>query len=132
MIVLDASAALARVLPSQRTPAAVDFFAFAPKKFIAPRIFHWEFPNTLLRFERKGALTQDEADGAIAIWFSILDIRDTLSPLPLMSLARTERLSPFDAAYLHLAVQAGASIASRDQALLEAAGRRGIHVHDLR
>ncbi len=132
MIVLDASAAIARVLPSQKTSAAVDFFALAPQRFIAPRIFHWEFPNTLLRFERKGALTLEETDGAIAAWFSILDIRDTLSPLSLISLARTERLSPFDAAYLHLATQVGASIASRDQALLEAAHRRGVPVHDLR
>lgn len=132
MIVLDASAAIARVLPSQKTPAAADFFALAPQRFIAPRIFHWEFPNTLLRFERKGALTLEETDGAIAAWFSILDIRDTLSPLSLISLARTERLSPFDAAYLHLATQVGASIASRDQALLEAAHRRGVPVHDLR
>lgn len=132
MIVLDASAAIARVLPSQKTSAAVDFFALAPQRFIAPRIFHWEFPNTLLRFERKGALTLEETDGAIAAWFSILDIRDTLSPLSLLSLARTERLSPFDAAYLHLATQVGASIASRDQALLEAAHRRGVPVHDLR
>jgi predicted nucleic acid-binding protein len=132
LIVLDASAAIARVLPSQKTSAAVDFFALAPQRFIAPRIFHWEFPNTLLRFERKGALTLEETDGAIAAWFSILDIRDTLSPLSLISLARTERLSPFDAAYLHLATQVGASIASRDQALLEAAHRRGVPVHDLR
>lgn len=132
MIVLDTSAAIARVLPSQKTSAAADFFASTPQNFIAPRIFQWEFPNALLRFERNGALTHAEADRAIAIWLSIVEMRDTLSPLSLTTQARAERLSLFDAAYLHLAASEGAHLASRDTALLEAARRRGLTVHDLR
>jgi predicted nucleic acid-binding protein len=50
----------------------------------------------------------------------------------LIALARPERLSLFDAAYLDLALREGVAIASRDSPLIEAAGRRGLEVNDLR
>ena len=132
MIIVDASAALSQVLPGQKTQAADDFFSQTTGPFGAPDVFVWEFINNLLRAERIGALKIAEADAAASDWLQTVEVTAGGETLNLIGLSRSERLSLFDAAYLHLAEQRGASIASRDTALLEPARRRGLAVHDLR
>lgn len=136
MIVLDASAALAGVLPKQSTPASQAFFDSTPATFVAPAIFAFEVLNALLRAERRGLLTAQAVDEAVVQIGDAAELRAWIaSPadwVRLFALAREEALSLFDAAYLDLALREGAALASRDAALLEAAGRRGLEIHDLR
>lgn len=136
MIVLDASAALAFALPSQSNQTADAFFARRPLPLmIAPAVFRLEVNNALLKFERGGAL---KAEAATRVWDALrgmvaisamADVEQRFDAL--MALARAERLSLFDAAYLDLAITEAAALASRDGPLLEAALRRGLAVEDL-
>jgi predicted nucleic acid-binding protein len=137
MIVLDASALVARVVPSQATAAADAFFAASPlPELIAPAIFSCEVRSALLRAERAGFADREGVNARI----TMIDVLVKVSAFPagpaafagLVALARAERLSLFDASYLDLALRERASIASRDGPLLGAAARRGLAIHDLR
>ncbi len=128
LVVVDASACLSWVLMSQRTVAATSFLRAADDKdFAAPFVFQWETQNVLLRLLRKGSLTEPEYEAAANaiddydIAFGEPFASDRLEPL-----ARRERLSLFDAAYLALALEGDAELASRDQDLLSAAARHGL------
>jgi predicted nucleic acid-binding protein len=136
MIVVDASAALATVLDSQATPAADAFFAGDLPELIAPAIFAFEMRNALLRAERRGLTDADIVDEASVELSALIECRPwnarPADLVRLMALARRENLSLFDAAYLDLAEQEKAAIASRDASLLEAARRRSLTVYDLR
>jgi predicted nucleic acid-binding protein len=136
MIVLDASGALAIVLASQTTPASEAFFSRPLQELIAPAIFAFEVRNALLRAERRGLTGPDLVDLANERLGALVELRAWSSRshdlARLVSLARREGLSLFDAAYLELAEHESAAIASRDGPLLEAAERRGVQTHDLR
>lgn len=137
MIVLDASAALALVLPSQRTSAAIALLTGpAAGAFVVPACFAWENRGVLLRAERAGRLTAVDVDQALAMLDSLAERRswdDTPTALSrLIALSRAEALSLFDAAYLELAIREAADLATRDASLLLAARKRGLTAHDLR
>ena len=134
MIVLDASAALARLLPSQSTPASLAFFSTELPHLIAPAIFEFEARNALLRAERRGFAYPDVVDEASEQLALMVELQPwaTGNTARLLNLARREILSLFDAAYLDLARVEGAALASRDGPLLAAAARLGVPTHDLR
>lgn len=134
-IVLDASAALAWLLPSQATPLANALLSQANQMdFQAPSIFDWEVRNALLTFERRRGLTAKDYDDALLFH---VDLNVKLhAPAMVMSelgmLARMKRLSLFDASYLALALDQGWPLASRDDALLMAASEAGVECFDMR
>lgn len=134
-VVLDASAALAWILPTQATPAAAALLDQSNDLiFEAPDIFAWEVRNVLLALDRRGVLAAGEYDEALAIYH---DLVVRLSPPVfeldrLAVLARAARLSLFDAAYFALALDRGWPLASRDAALLSAARAAGVECFDLR
>ena len=133
LVVIDASACLSWVLTSQRTDAAMSFLGAADDKdFTAPFVFQWETQNVLLRLLRKRSLTDPEYELAIS---NLSDYDVAIGePFPaglLEPLARSEQLSLFDAAYLALALEQDAEIASRDTDLLSAAARHGLITWDL-
>jgi len=136
MIVVDASAALAMLLASQMTAAADEFFAHEQPPLIAPAIFAFEVRNALLRAERRGMTDPDLVDEGSAELAALVETRSWSGRIAefvrLIALARRENLSLFDAAYLDLAQQEAAAIATRDSSLIEAAKRCGLAVHDLR
>lgn len=130
--IVDASAVLAWLLPSQATAASR---AFQPRirriVLEAPLVFEWEVQNVLLRVvgrpSRSGlyeaALEQlVELDVALGAMFP---------PTAVMALARAEGLSLFDACYLDRALRRDVPLISRDKALVTAALGRGVTVHDL-
>jgi predicted nucleic acid-binding protein len=90
----------------------------------------------MLRWERSGWLDAARAKAAWAKLATLVEIEPASSldsaADEALALARVERLSLFDAFYLDLAMRLGATLASRDAALLAAAGRRGVPVEDLR
>jgi len=132
---LDASAALAWILPTQATPGAAALLDQSSTLiFEAPDIFAWEVRNVLLTMDRRGVLADGEYDEALAIYD---DLVVRLSPpvfeiKKLAVLARRARLSLFDASYLALALDRDWSLASRDEALLTVAKASGVDCFDLR
>lgn len=134
LVVLDASAALAWMLPSQATPAASGLLEQADEHdFIAPDVFLWEVANVLLTKARGGsvvvaaALDQlDELNIDFDHAFSTAEVRQ------LTDVAAVAGISLFDAAYLALAIEQDAVLASRDGPLLAAATAAGLPVFDLR
>lgn len=134
IVVVDASAALAMLLPLQMTEAADRFLAeTASHQFLTPFVFDWEVLNILGARRAGGRLSQ-------ASYFDAMSQLETLEiargePFDaqlVVDLALAERLSLFDAAYLDAALAEGDAIASRDADLLAAAARHGLVTFDLR
>ena len=97
-----------------------------------PSLWLWEVGNVLVQAERKGRITS----AAIRTFLGLLETlpiridqvttatawHDTLA----LALARSHRLTTYDAAYLELALRLGLPLASRDQALNAAASKEGV------
>lgn len=134
VVVLDASAALAWLLPSQMTNAANGLLAQADSiDFIAPHVFLWEVANVLAAKARRQGIVPVEALkrlDEVQISFDSAPDRERIPAL--MQVAMVAEVSLFDAAYLTLALEQGAGLASRDGALLTAAVAAGVDVFDLR
>jgi predicted nucleic acid-binding protein len=102
----------------------------AGESLIAPSLCLLEFGNCIVKAVRKGRLS--EAEAAIAHReFAMLpiDFRDVagVASLPLIhALAQRRSLSFYDAAYLALALNEGAKLASLDEALKNAAQAEGV------
>ena len=134
-VVVDASAALAWILPSQSSAVALEFLGRSGSMtFEAPIIFEWEVRNVLLTMERRGPLAGSRYDEALAD-YDALQIR--LNPLTgeiesLTAFAREMRLSLFDVCYLALAVDRNWALVSRDDTLLRVAASSGVECFDLR
>lgn len=135
--VLDASVVAAWLVPSQGTASSEALRRqVAEVRFVAPYIFPAECRSLLLRAERRGGLSSAEVDVALDF---VARLAIAVSP-PLdreghdhvLTLARQEGLSLYDALYLAAALESGARLASRDGALLAAATRRGLATIDLR
>lgn len=133
-LVIDASAAAAWIMPSQATgPATKLASRLAEFDLIAPYVFCWEMGNLLLRQSRRGLdlLAGRELLAGLAVVY-----RDPPAPEAVlgrdMEAAHAIRLSLFDAAYLALALDLDAPLATRDAALISAAERTGAPVLDLR
>ena len=134
-VVLDASAALAWLLPSQVTDAASAFLGGGDVMiFEAPAIFEWEVHNVLVGMMRRGLLTDQQYDRASANYGRLnVQLHASVAGIEeLASLAREVRLSLFDASYFALALDQGWPLASRDEALLTAASEAGVECFDLR
>jgi predicted nucleic acid-binding protein len=134
-VVLDASGALAWILPNQATLAAASLLKDSNNLiFEAPGIFEWEVRNVLLAMDRRGVFLDGDYDAAVVIYDS-LEVRlhpPVLDLDQLAALARRTRLSLFDASYLALALDQGWPLASRDESLLTVANETGIECFDLR
>jgi len=99
---------------------------------IVPNLWHIEFANVLLQAEKRSRITAAEAairlsliadlpisldsETAARAWRDVLDI------------ARHEKLTTYDAAYLELAIRRNIPLLTRDKDLARAAKRRGISV----
>ena len=133
-VVLDASAALAWLLPSQATATADRLLEQADEyDFIAPDVFVWEVANVLVaRARGQSTLVRDafgQLDGIEIAFDQPLTGGDVRQ---LVDVATIVGLSLFDAAYLALATERHAVLASRDKLLLSAATAVGVDVFDLR
>lgn len=131
--VVDASIAVAWCFDDQSSPA-VDALLDRVRDAgaIVPSLWHLELANVLLMAEKRGKISG--ADAAMRL--------ELISTLPvavdhataarawreILTLARTQKLTAYDAAYLELAVRRNCPLATRDKALKDAALRVGVHV----
>jgi len=134
--VIDASAALAWLLPSQSTAASVAFIETrGGESFIAPHIFCWEVGNVLLSlYRRRGLLSGAHAEALLRLDALEIDLQPALSGSAIRELdhvARDIGLSLFDAAYLALALEHRCALVSRGERLLSVAKAEDIECIDL-
>jgi predicted nucleic acid-binding protein len=99
---------------------------------LVPAIWLLEVANVLLISERKGRLTPALSTHFLAILENLPILVDqptsskTLSDI--FALARTYRLTAYDAAYLELAMREGVPLATLDEPLSLAAVKAGVNV----
>lgn len=136
-VVLDASVVAAWYLRGQATAGADLLLQEAPNlQFFVPHIFPSELVNFLLVAERDRRISatrsREVLDDLTSYDIGVRDAPSVAEAGLLLALARSEGLSAYDATYLDLAAKEGLILASRDGALLRAAGRRGVQVRDVR
>lgn len=104
--------------------------SLAEGEALVPAIWPLEVANVLLVGERRGRSTEARTSRFIAL-LEALPIRvDAATPQralsSILTLAREQRLSAYDAAYLDLAMREGLPLATQDQALRRAAEACGV------
>ena len=126
--VIDASITACWCFEDEQSPTADEVWnAFSTHKAVTPSIWWFEIRNVLIVNERRGRI---DADDALTFLQDLLGLpitidRDANSTV-LMTLAKTHRLSAYDAAYLELAVRLNVPLVSLDRALTRAAAHEGL------
>ena len=134
MLVVDASFLMAAFADEVHTTFAQSvLIAQADKQKIAPGLFSWEFSNILWKKHRSGELRDSdlasageflnavELDTSASVGIADVDV--------LAQFARTHLLTAYDAAYLDLAINRTAPLATADKDLTRAAVAAGVTVH---
>jgi predicted nucleic acid-binding protein len=132
--VIDASMALAWLFERQQ-PQDIEqanrlLGTCGESPWWVPSIWHLEVANALLVAERRSVLPQAESDCFLAK-LSSLPISTDTDPLParrlrILALARNHGISSNDATYLELAQRLGATLASFDRQLNQAASANAV------
>lgn len=121
--VLDASIGVAWLLDDEDEPRAeAPLERLGVETALVPVIWHVEVRNALLGAERRRRLRPEEVDARLR-QIGGLPLRTDSSPSleAAFMLARTHRLSVYNALYLELALRANAPLATLDNALVAAA-----------
>ncbi|MES1158364.1 MAG: type II toxin-antitoxin system VapC family toxin [Terricaulis silvestris] len=129
--VIDASAILAWCFEDER-PKNADAIL---KKLVAAGLSapaHWplEITNILWQAEQRGRISGADAAAFVALLQSLGVAIDGQTPrrawAETRAIAREEKLTTYDAAYLELAMRQQSGLVSKDADLLKAAKRRGV------
>lgn len=132
-LVLDASMAIAWLFRDERseTPQII-LRRIAIEGAFVPSHWRLEVANALRNAVRRGRCDETYAARSLRRLARLRIIADPETDRhawgDTLALSRLHNLTPYDAAYLELAVRRGEALASRDAALLAAAGTAGIEV----
>ena len=130
-LVLDASVTLAWAFEDEENgyPDLV-LESLAEAKACVPIIWPLEVGNALLVAERRGRLNQAATVQFLALLWQLPIVVEPERPErilgEILSLAREQGLSTYDATYLHLAMRQGFPLATTDELLRQAAARAGV------
>lgn len=132
-IVIDASVTLAWCFKDELTEAASQLLERLHTGAAAvPILWHLEVANVLAISERRRRITAAESARLIALLGTLDILVDEETPsrafTRILDIAREERLTAYDAAYLELAMRLGVPLASKDRDLCDAAERVGVAV----
>jgi len=132
-VVVDASVALAWCFEDEASPATDAVLdRVKDEGAIVPSLWHLELGNILLLAERRGRTIQGGIVARLELMGQLpiaIDAETTgRAWREILTLARAERLTTYDAAYLELAVRRDLPLATKDEALLGAARRIGVAV----
>lgn len=98
-----------------------------------PGLWHLELGNVLLQAERRGRIEANNSTVRLELLMTLPILTDeegTIRALrEVLTLARTEQLTIYDAVYLELAMRHGLPLATKDRLLTQAAKR--VHVATL-
>lgn len=123
MFVLDASIVASWCFPDEGHPHAdVAFRRMADESAIVPTLLWFELRNVLLMGERRGRLSEAQT-ARFLNYVGELPIEMDRDPdeALVLGLARTHRLSVYDAVYLELAQRRTLPLATLDEVLINAA-----------
>jgi predicted nucleic acid-binding protein len=129
--VLDASVTAAWCFRNEASPETTALLdSLRHRKPVVPGLWHLETANMLLQAERRRRITEAESV-VLTKFLSNLPIEtdsdsERRAHGPILALARLHRLTAYDAAYLDVAQRRGLPLATRDQALEEAAKESGV------
>ena len=130
--VLDASVTLAWCFPEEsttHTEAILDLLANGAEA-IAPPIWPFEVANALLAGERRKRVTVAQVTSLLSriaeLPISVDPVRVDRAFERILSFARQEQLTEYDAAYLELALRESLPLATLDDRLRQAARSAGI------
>lgn len=125
-LVIDASVALAWAFEEDLTPA-LRFERLRHEPKTAPILWWYELRNVLVTGERRGRLTEIQTTRFLHELALVPIVLDRSPDEPtVLGLARRHKLTVYDAAYLELALRAGAPLATLDAALARAARAEGV------
>ena len=127
--VLDASVAVAWVVPSQATEYARRIRLRAKREaFHVPVMFAAEVANVLVTLERRGSLSPQGAAAAADVLSRLQPVEHglNLTVAELRNLAGRYALSAYDATYLALALELRLPVACGDRPLKAALSRAGV------
>jgi predicted nucleic acid-binding protein len=132
-LVLDASVALTWCFKNEATAIGDQVLErLADEAASVPTIWHLEIANILALSERRRRITPAGSAEFIALLETLEIVIDEETPSRalgrVLDLARGERLTTYDAAYLELAMRLGLPLASKDGDLCDAAERLGVSV----
>ena len=133
-LVIDASVALALIMPDEAKPVDVTIGRLRTDDAVVPAIWWLEVSNTLLQAERRKRIDAQFVRQALADlggYRIATETADDELVLPeIVALARRYGLTTYDAAYLELALRHGVPLASFDSGLRSAAKRAGVALLD--
>ena len=129
--VLDSSVALCWCFDDEATEATRALLEQLRADAAAvPNLWHVEIANVLALAERRRRITAAESAQFIGLLEELeIDVDQdtwTLAFSRVLALARQQRLTAYDAAYLELAMRLGVPLASKDRDLCDAAERVGV------
>lgn len=130
-LVLDASVTLAWAFEDEGNgyPDSV-LESLIEAEASVPIIWPLEVGNALLAAERRGRLNQAATVQFLALLWQLPIVVEPERPErmlgEILSLAREQGLSTYDATYLHLAMRQGVPLATTDELLRQAATRAGV------
>jgi predicted nucleic acid-binding protein len=129
--VLDCSVAVCWCFKDQKTPATEALLAQGRKgKIFVPALWHLELSNVLVGHERRKRITAEQLAGAMEFLGTLPVETDEDATLrvwdEILTLARAEKLTTYDATYLELALRKGLPLATKDEDLIKAARRVGV------
>ena len=125
---IDASVAIAWLLEDEDTPDTVSSLAATEDvETFVPQIWHFEIRNSLLMAERRGRIDRSQTAQRFR-YLSNLSVQTDHEPNldAAMQLARTHRLTFYDALYLELAKRRNAQLATLDKTLAAAASHEDV------
>jgi predicted nucleic acid-binding protein len=97
---------------------------------VVPGLFPLEVANVLVQAERRGRMTAMDLSARVALLETLpIVVDDGTASRALhetLALARAEKLTAYDAAYLELAMRQGLPLATRDAALRRSAAKLGV------
>lgn len=133
MLVVDASIALTWCFEDEVTAATEAIGAQVDADgAVVPNLWRLEVANALLLAQRRGRLDRSGVEQRLrllaALPISIDGETDAHAWNDTMLLARAERLTLYDAAYLELAIRINGTLATLDRALARAARHLGVAV----
>ncbi|HWA90727.1 MAG TPA: type II toxin-antitoxin system VapC family toxin [Rhizomicrobium sp.] len=129
-VVIDASFALALVLPDEAKPPAAMIALLERDGAVVPALWPAEVGNTLVVAERRQRVTASAIDRIVAelstLPLTVEDRPALLSWTACIGLAMRHRLTVYDATYLELAVRRRLPLATLDKDLHRAAKAEGV------
>jgi len=130
-VILDASVTLAWAFEDEgSTYTELVLETMTRAKAYVPTTWPLEVGNALLVAERRGRLNQADTVQFLSLLWQLPIFVEPERPErmfgEILALAREQRLSSYDATYLHLAMRRGLPLATADEPLRQAAIRAGV------